>query len=199
MTSAIFWCSHPGARWLSSFAQWTFEFSRHTSFRTRCEDRFWPPLAPPHSSWTISVLGVSSGRVTCGNTGCDVETVRRVPNHFSPKICDQILRLIGCRREHIVMMKWDPFGQHTWTAFGFWRCWMALLFRQLFRLRDIMMSPCFIPCYDEVQKIISFFFKTVHNFFHTFHTQPFMVIGELFRHPPGRNLSVIHLVLYIRV
>lgn len=60
ITSTIFRCSHPGARWF-------FEPIRHTSFRPGREDRHWPPLTPRCSTPTSSLLSISSGRGTCRN------------------------------------------------------------------------------------------------------------------------------------
>lgn len=58
MSSAIFQ-SHPGARWHFSSVWWTLKSYRHTSFRPRCENNCWPPIAPHRSSQTSFLLDVS--------------------------------------------------------------------------------------------------------------------------------------------
>lgn len=58
------------------------------------------------------------------------------------------------------------------------------------------MSSCIISRYDGIQRIISFLFKTTHNFFHKFHALPLVIFGELFGHQTSRNLSVIQFFLW---
>lgn len=103
MASAIFRCSHPGARRFSSSALWTFG-PRSTSFRPHCENRRWPLRCVFGEGNMWKSLGA-----TLGLYGASI------PYYFPPILCDQFLHLIGRMRACVVMMKWDLLRQHSWT------------------------------------------------------------------------------------